>query len=196
MNIREAKLDDVPVLAELAAKTYADAFGSSLPEDVLADELEQRRSIAYFRLVVNTDTILVAEQGGRLVGYVQLSEVRISLVGGQRPTEKDQAINALYVHSDFQGRGVGKALMDAAFDHPRFRRARNIYVDVWNENVRALSLYRNYGFRSVGECEVVIGGKSVGHDLVLKRSKRKCASELSGAFINASSSPLAVLLHR
>ena len=68
MNIREAKLDDVPVLADLAANTYADAFGSSLPQDVLADELEQRRSVAYFRWVVNTDTVLVAEQGGRLVG--------------------------------------------------------------------------------------------------------------------------------
>lgn len=67
-------------------------------------------------------------------------------------------------------RGVGKALMDAAFAHPRFRGARNIYLDVWEENLRALGLYTKYGFRVVGRRDFVSNGRTVGSDLVMVRA--------------------------
>ncbi len=167
MIIRPIEKNDIPTLAELAAKTYAETFGHSL-----TPELEETRSEKYFRSVIDTDTILLAIKNGRLAGYIQLSDVKID-VQGATPGLNDQAINAVYIHSDFQGQGIGKVLMDSAFDHPCFRKADNIFIDVWDENERAVQFYLKYGFEVVGKCDVTVDGKIVGRDLVLRRSAKK-----------------------
>ena len=169
MPVREATSDDLADISLVAATTYSDAYGSSLSHEQLSAELAVSRSVGYFRSAMLTDTILVSEEGGRLVGYVQLSEVRAKPQNAPLPTKQDQAINALYVHPEFQGRGHGRALMDAAFRHPRLREARNVYIDVWPQNERALALYRKYGFEAVGVSAVMVGGEPAGHDLVLMR---------------------------
>jgi ribosomal protein S18 acetylase RimI-like enzyme len=170
--LRQAEPADASNLAELASKTYTETFGHSLGPAELRAELERTKSARYFKSILGADTVLVVEEGGRLAGYIQIGSVRIEILDGEPASVNDQAINAIYVHSDFQGRGFGKALMSAALDHPRVREARNVYIDVWAENKRALSLYRKCGFRPVGKCEFLIAGKLVGHDLVLRRKVR------------------------
>jgi diamine N-acetyltransferase len=83
--------------------------------------------------------------------------------------DRDSGPRAIYVDPGFQGRGVGKALMDSAFAHPRARRGGFMLIDVWDENERALSFYLRYGFRQVGRCEAMVNGKPVGFDLVLAK---------------------------
>jgi len=173
MPVREATIDDLADISLVASTTYSDTYGLSLTPEQLSAELKASRSVGYFRSAMLTDTILVSEEGARIVGYVQVGEVREKPQRAPHPTEQDQAINALYVHPEFQGRGHGRALMDAAFRHPRLREARNVYIDVWPQNERALALYRKYGFETVGECPVVVGGEPAGRDLVLMRPNQR-----------------------
>lgn len=172
MIIRPIQEKDISALADLAAKTYAETFGHSFTPEDLEIELKETRSENYFRSVIGKDTILVAFKNEKLAGYVQLSDVKVD-VQGVKPSPNDQAINALYVHSDFQGMGIGKELMNAAFGHPRFQKSENIFIDVWAENKRAVQFYLQYGFEIVGKCNVTIDGIVVGHDLVLMRSLKK-----------------------
>lgn len=172
-RIRDLLPDEVPALAELAARTYRETFGEDLEEEELAAELEESRSEAYFRDAMRQDTFLVVEVAGSLVGYVQLSDVKVTVRGAPedlRPRPGDQAVNALYVSKDRQGMGIGRALLHAAFAHERFRKAAAIFIDVWEENRRAVTFYRSYGFQSVGHCDVVMGGEVVGSDLVLRKT--------------------------
>ena len=169
MPVREATSDDLADISFVAATTYSAAYGSSLSHEQLRAELAVSRSVGYFRSAMLTDTILVSEEGGRLVGYVQLSEVRAKPQNAPPPTKQDRAVKALYVHPEFQRRGHGRALMEAAFRHRRLREARNVYIDVWPQNERALALYRKYGFEIVGECAVMVGGEPAGRDLILMR---------------------------
>jgi hypothetical protein len=60
--------------------------------------------------------------------------------------------------------------MDVAFESPRFQQAENIYIDVWDENERAVDFYLRYGFEVIGKCDFIVDGKCLGQDLVLKRS--------------------------
>ena len=168
MIIREVKEGDVSALSELAGKTYAETFGDGLTPEQLSSVMESTRSERYFRSKIDTDTILVALDDGRLVGYIQIGEVGYD-VEGVKMTDRDQAIHSLYVHSDFQGKGVGKSLMDAAFAYPRIRKAENVYVDVYKANTRAFNFYYNYGFRAVGKVEVLIEGESIGFDLIMMK---------------------------
>lgn len=168
MMIRPLNENDIPALAYLAAKTFTETFGHSFTPEELETQIKETRSEEYFRSVIGKDTILLALKDERLAGYVQLSDMKVE-VQGIEPGINDQAINAIYVHSDFQGQGIGKALMDAAFNHPRFTKADNIFIDVWDENKRAVQFYLKYGFEVAGKCDVTVDGKVVGYDLVLMR---------------------------
>lgn len=172
MIIREAHRMDVPALSYVARKTYMETFGQTMTPEELSAKLETTRSENYFHSIIETDTILVALMDDRLAGYVQVSDLRYT-VDGITVTDRDQAIHAIYVHSDFQGKGIGKALMDTAFQHPRLKAAENVFIDVYEENTRAVTFYHKYGFKDIGKIDVVINGKKVGFDLVLMRPSHK-----------------------
>ena len=155
MYIRELQKDDIPALAELAAKTFTETFGHSFRPEELETQIRETRSEDCFRSATNSDTILVAIIDERLAGYVQLSDVKVD-VQGVKPGPNDQAVAAIYIHSDYQAQGIGRALMDAAFEHSRFENADNIFIDVWDENRRAVAFYLKYGFVIVGKCDVYI----------------------------------------
>jgi ribosomal protein S18 acetylase RimI-like enzyme len=172
MIIRELQTADLPALSALAATTYTETFGHSLTPEELQTHLQETMSETYFRTAMNHDTFLVAILAGHLAGYLQLGDIKFA-PQGVAPGPNDQGINAIYIHSAYQRQGLGRALMNAAFEHPRLANADNIFLDVWEENKRALTFYLKQGFEIVGTCDVVIGGKVVGSDLVLRRPARK-----------------------
>lgn len=169
MIIRPVEAHEIPALSALASRTYAEAFGASMNAAELAVQLSATRSEAYFEKAVREDAILVAVVDGAIVGYVQVSDVRIPIAGVEA---SDQELFALYVLPDHQGKGIGTALMDAAFAHERFRRARKVWLDVWDANTPAIALYARYGFRPAGRRDFVVDGKVVGSDLVMVRARQ------------------------
>lgn len=188
MTIRPLQEQDIPALAALAAKTYAETFGHSMTREQLEAQVRETRSEACFRSAIQTDTILVALVEQQLAGYLQLGSIQGGVRGGFRggvrghiqgvqPGPRDLAVHAVYIHADHQGQGLGRALMDAAFDHPRCQQAENVFIDVWEENKRALNFYVNYGFKIVGARDVTANGEVIGEDLVLMRPARMSQAE-------------------
>ena len=168
-TIRPARADDVPALAELGSRTWSDAFGDSVSRDELAVELEKKRSEAYFAAALATDTIIVAESNGVLIGYAQFGDVTISELE-QLPG--DQELHRLYVATELQGQGVGRRLTEAALLHPRLAGASRVYLQVWETNERAISLYESLGFETVGRTTFTIGSGYVTEDLVMLLERR------------------------
>jgi ribosomal protein S18 acetylase RimI-like enzyme len=161
--IRLAVAADVPALAALAARTWLDAFGGSLAPEHAAAEAETGRSEARFAAALQERTILVAEADGALVGYVELGEVDIPEADAG---PEDAELHRLYVDTPVQGRGIGRALLDAALAHPRLATAPRVFLQVWEENERAVRLYERAGFRRVGSTRFTIGSEVV-EDAVL-----------------------------
>jgi ribosomal protein S18 acetylase RimI-like enzyme len=166
--IRPAPSREVPALSRLAKQTGADAFGEPLRPEDLAAELERSRSEAYFINALKETTILVAEEDGALLGYVQFGDVKIPEVE-VRPG--DQGLRRLYVDTAAQGRGLGRRLMNAALDHPRLASASRIFLTVWEKNTHAMRLYESFGFETAGATRVTIAEKEVGEDLVMVLDK-------------------------
>ena len=164
VQIRRAQRTEVAALADLARRTWQDAFGSTLEPEDLALELATRRSPKYFEAALKQTTILVADDGGSLVGYVQFGPVDIPEVNAR---EDDRQLRRLYVDRIAQGRGLGRRLIEAALAHPELAAAGRVYLSVWEENDRALRLYESVGFRRVGMTTYSIGDKLIGEDLVL-----------------------------
>jgi ribosomal protein S18 acetylase RimI-like enzyme len=98
-----------------------------------------------------------------LLGYVQFGDVGIPEV---EPEPGDEGLQRLYVETALQGRGLGRSLLEAALRHPRLTEAKRIFLQVWEENERAVRLYESFGFRRAGTTTFAIGAE-VMEDLVM-----------------------------
>jgi diamine N-acetyltransferase len=159
----------VPAISALAKRTWADAFGATVSAEELAFELEEKRSELAFHEALRHDTILVAERAGEIVGYVQFGDVNISEL---EPEPGDQELHRIYVATELHGRGIGHALMDAALSHPRLAAATRVFLQVWEENRKAVALYESLGFRTVGTTRFTIGA-AVAEDLVMELRRER-----------------------
>jgi diamine N-acetyltransferase len=157
-TIRPAGAADVPALAALAARTWSDAFGGGASPEDQAAELAEGRSEAFFAAALNEKTTLVADAGGIVVGYVQFGDVSIPEVDA-RPG--DVSLRRLYVETELQGRGLGRTLLEAALRHPRLAAAPRIFLQVWEENARAVRLYESVGFRTIGTTRFTVGAEEL-----------------------------------
>ena len=174
MIIETAKIKDIKELSDLAQKVYAETFSYSMTAKELESELWEHKSEHYFLSAMNDrqETFLITRKEGKIIGYVGLRSPDMDVIGRQ-PTNKDQALNGIYVDTAIQGQGIGRELMDAAFQQPRFLQAENIYLSVWEENKPAYNFYLNYGFEKVGKRNIIIDNKIIGYDLVLMYSNKK-----------------------
>lgn len=153
INIRTAQKTDVKTLTQLAVQTYADAFGDSMEAADLAAYLEANLAESHIERFVLNDVVLVAEFEGQMVGFVHFSDIHIPV---ETPASKSKQLQRLYVRRDFQNRGIGSTLMDAALAHPLLKRAEYIYLDVWERNNGAQRLYKRYGFEVIGQRRFIL----------------------------------------
>jgi len=156
--IRPAEPSDLAALADLAKRTWSNAFGEGVSPEDEAAELQERRSESYFAAVLHEKTILVAESDRVLVGYVQFGDVAIPEIEARNG---DRELHRLYVERASQGQGIGRRLLEAALEHPRLSEARRIFLQVWDENESAVRLYESFGFRRIGTTTFTVGAETM-----------------------------------
>lgn len=167
VTVRNAGPADASALAELAERSFRDAFGAANSEADMdahcADNFGEALQLAEIQ---GPDwSTLVAEQSGELVGYGQLRwSSAPACVAGSRPAE----IYRLYVDSRWHGRGVAQMLMDALLKKATEGNADTVWLGVWERNSRAIAYYRKSSFREVGEHRFMLGGDPQ-RDIVMSR---------------------------
>lgn len=170
MIVRQADRRDARGWSDLAIRTYCESFGGSFSDADLAEILARTLSPDRFAEYLEEDVILLAEADQRLVGFIQFGPAT-SL--DLKASDADRELRQLYVLSDYQDRGHGKSLMDAALAHPGLRDAGNIYLDVWERNHGARRFYERYGFEVIGERRLeVVSGAETDFDLIMVRRSR------------------------
>ncbi|MGE5508844.1 MAG: GNAT family N-acetyltransferase [Chitinophagales bacterium] len=146
--IRPVRADDVHDLNELRRQPSVLENNNCVP----TEGLEETRKMVEKYASPNTH-VLVAEVEGKMVGIAKLEVMhrRQAHVG-------NFGIN---VHDDYQGRGIGKALIEAILDlADNYLNLRRVQLDVWATNERAIRLYERYGFVVEGrkrECVFIRG---------------------------------------
>lgn len=117
----------------------------------------------FFRGGLVPEDVLVAEDGGELVGYVMLHQ-SIPVPSHAQVLE----INGLAVDPGHQGRGLGRRLVRAALNEARTRGARKVTLRVLGPNTSARALYESCGFVTEGVLrgEFVLDGQDVDDHLM------------------------------
>ena len=88
---------------------------------------------------------LVASVEGEVVGHLNLR------TSPHSPRRKHAGSIGMGVHDEWQGKGVGTALVEALIDlADRWLNLTRLELSVWTDNEPAIRLYRKFGFETEG----------------------------------------------
>lgn len=152
----EATHNDCAAIATFAAKSFTDTFGHLYRPENLAQHLAEKCSQQFFEeALAKGSTLLMLHDADRLIGYAKVGHLALPV---KPPVPKGaQEIHRVYIDKEFQGRGLGKALMLHILSLPRITTAASVYLGVWEENLQAQSLYSHYNFKPVGHYLYAVG---------------------------------------
>jgi diamine N-acetyltransferase len=167
LAIVDAVEADAPLLAELAARTFFEAFAADNDPDDMRRHLEMsytpQLQLAEIRDPA-IDTLLVRIAGGAPIAFAQL---RAGHVSDGVPAEGSIELWRFYVDKSWHGRGLAQTLMNAAKARARRRGAHSVWLGVWQHNARAQAFYAKQGFRKVGKHVFVVGSDPQTDDVLL-----------------------------
>ena len=153
---RRAEERDGARLAALAERTFRDTYAVvNTPENMSQYCAAHYGAAIQAREILDPAvTILLCEQAAELVGYVHLR--RGPGPAGVRATQPVE-IQRFYVSREWHGRGVAAQLMTAALAHAQADGADQVWLGVWEHNLRARAFYRKTGFTEAGEHGFMLG---------------------------------------
>ena len=88
--------------------------------------------------------VLVAEVDGEVAGYASYDQWRAR--SGYRHCVED----SVYLREQFQGQGIGRALLTAVIGHARAAGHHVMLADIESGNAASLALHRALGFEDLG----------------------------------------------
>jgi diamine N-acetyltransferase len=166
ITVRPAAEYEAEVLSRLAIETYVTAFGHSFEPSNLAAHLDSNLSSACFEDILKRDVVLVASRKTEAVGFLQFGRQEGSATEGSDAWE----IRRVYVHERLQNAGLGRMLMEHALSRPELSGAKDIYLDVWEDNLAAQRFYARFDFSPICKREFrVASGQVTGSDLIMHR---------------------------
>ena len=138
LKIRRAEADDCSEISEMfkSPKVYSGTLQVPYPS----------REYWRRRLTENTENVYT------LVGLIDEHVVgMVSVITSDRPRRKHAGIIAICVHGDWQGKGVGGALMRAILDlADNWLNLTRLELEVYADNEAAIHLYERFGFEVEG----------------------------------------------
>jgi phosphinothricin acetyltransferase len=144
--IRPSKAADVAAIAEIYGYHVLHGLASFELLAPSADEIAKRRA----DVVGRNFPYLAAEVDGRVVGYAYASLYRA------RPAYRHTLEDSIYVHKDYQGRGIGKLLLGGLIDGCEKAGSRQLIAVIGDsDNHGSVRLHAACGFEHAGVLKAV-----------------------------------------
>ena len=156
IRIRRGVESDAAVVAEFAARTFAETFGADNRAEDLRAHLESAYGISQQAQELNDPSVatLLVHRERTLVAYAQVRRKSPpACLMCDRPIE----LYRFYVDQSAHGSGIAQQLMAAARAAAREFGGQHLWLGVWERNPRALSFYRKEGFVDVGSHDFYVG---------------------------------------
>jgi ribosomal protein S18 acetylase RimI-like enzyme len=165
ISIRTGNTSDFVLLTTLGRRAFYEAFGEhNNPDDMQV----------YLDLAFNSETIreqlddpevvyFIASCQDDPVGYTKLKRNSFP------PELKDMKciqLERIYALQAYIGKKIGKHLMEQCIETGKKENFEYLWLGVWQENERAISFYKKWGFEVIGTKQFIIG-KEVNDDFVM-----------------------------
>jgi ribosomal protein S18 acetylase RimI-like enzyme len=140
-SVREAKEGDFPRIWEIYQRLLEE--GIYTPRVRGETALEKYESLGLSESSEKSFTTLLCEVDGRVVGYATIEEPIWDL-------SRHVGELGIAVLPEYRRIGVGSALLGSLFELASKKGFEKITLSVFHTNRNAISLYRRFGFKTVG----------------------------------------------
>ena len=164
-RIRPARAEDADRLAVLAVHVWLHTYATDGINDLAAQYvLSELTPDKYAQSLSDpANHFLLAESDQNLLGFAVV-EFGAACPNGERSSAE---LRTLYVQEHHVGRGVGKALLQAAEAKARQDCGTALWLKVNARNARAIAFYARQGYSKVGTTYFVLGeGRHENHVLL------------------------------
>lgn len=160
--LRKAKENDIPLIADLAERTWPQTYGDYLGEEQIRYMLDKMYNKGELLGQMRKGHIfLIATEGSQDVGFAGFSLIN--------PEEYAYKLHKLYVLPEMHGKGVGKILINEVVDIVRQNDGRTLELNV-NRNNKAKDFYERAGFKIKETVNLEIGNGFYMNDYVMEKT--------------------------
>jgi ribosomal protein S18 acetylase RimI-like enzyme len=152
--IRKMTKGDIPKVQRVAETSWQTTYEGIIPTHIQESFLNSAYSDAMMEKRLENTLFLIAEDEGEIIGFANFSVLK---------DETKVELGAIYLYKEYQGQGIGTALLKEGVKH--LEGVKKIYINVEKENLTGISFYKAKGF----EIETVYDDVFNGH--VLKTAR-------------------------
>jgi len=158
MEIRAATISDAYGIAEVQVAGWKAAYRGLMPDSALDGLSVPKREEMWQRILAEQKfQLFVAEQDGRIIGFVDIGSCRDSDAVPGRTGE----ILAIYVDPNCWHAGIGQGLLGAALSGLKLAGFDEATLWVLDSNSRARVFYERAGFSCDGATKSEVVGDNV-----------------------------------
>ncbi|WP_041964325.1 GNAT family N-acetyltransferase [Mesobacillus selenatarsenatis] len=158
ITIRKIHYEDTKQVQNIAKTTWNATYEGIIPLEVQSNFLKSNYSDESMIQRIERSIVYVAEFEGEVVGFANYSTVRD---GGK------VELAAIYLYPEFQGKGIGTALIQQAVKE--LKGIKEIYINVEKDNKIGLNFYEAKGFELVKESDLEFDGHILKQVRMVKR---------------------------
>ncbi|MFA5926529.1 MAG: GNAT family N-acetyltransferase [Parcubacteria group bacterium] len=144
MQIRKAKIGDVPRIAEMAVdfNRYLDGIDRYYP---LSKDLK-KLFLDYFRknIYSSGSLLLVATDDEKIIGHALAKILKTPLAWDKRPYGD---ISFIYLEEKYQRMGIADAFLSRIYKWFKEKKIKEVELTVLKKNTQARKAWKKYGFQ-------------------------------------------------
>ena len=167
MIIRRAIISDAPGIAKVHVDSWRTTYKGIIPQSFLDGlSYEQRTKLWENNISDKSSMIFVAENEGEIIGFV---------TGDKRNTNEEAGasdLTSIYLLEEWQGKRVGKKLLNQIMNVFLEQGYQKIYVEVLAEN-KTRQFYQYYGAEYVKTIQLNIAGKILNEEIYVWNNVEK-----------------------
>ncbi|KGR76546.1 GNAT family N-acetyltransferase [Ureibacillus manganicus] len=154
MNIRKATKDDAKGIAKVHVDSWRTTYKGIISEEFLNNLSYEQRTELWIRNLSQTENyVIVAENSeGEIVGFAVFAKRETNTVSNSTD------LTSIYLLEEYQGKGIGKALLKELFSQIKQQGYEKVFVDVLDKN-KTCAFYEHYGAKLYKTVQIKIGGK-------------------------------------
>lgn len=155
MKIRKARLSDTKGIARVHVESWKTTYANIVPDEYLNNLTYESREHIWINSIPNGGVYVAETNQGEIVGFSSGGKERSGNYDGF-----DGELYAIYILREYQGQGIGKALIQPIIDELIGMGLNTMLVLVLKDNVSRL-FYEALGGKEIDDFEVQIAGRKL-----------------------------------
>lgn len=165
-TIEKTSIEELELLLNLSQKTFIETYAAHNSAESLNDYLKSNFNAKKLADELNNPEshFFVAKAEDEVVGYLK---VNLGTAQTELANENALEVERIYVLDRYQGKSIGRGLLNKAIEVARQKAVEFVWLGVWENNTKAIGFYERMNFK-VFDTHVFMFGKVEQTDLMMK----------------------------